>query len=132
MIGRRAVTGGIVSTGIAALIWRAAPSRADATGASSAIAKTSAGSIEGLAQDGVFAFLGVPKHACRQLSSGRWTSILGNREDMEHALNDLTGGQLLRVSGKHGDEGQHGQPLISNLHSIPFVIHSSNHCSAIV
>jgi hypothetical protein len=39
----------------------------------------------------VFALLGAAKHAARQLPSGRWTSKLGEREDIEHALHDLTG-----------------------------------------
>jgi len=39
----------------------------------------------------VFALTGAPKHAARQLSSGRWTSKLGPMEDIEHALHDLTG-----------------------------------------
>ena len=39
----------------------------------------------------LFALTGVPKHAARQLASGRWTSKLGPREDIEHALHDLTG-----------------------------------------
>jgi hypothetical protein len=34
---------------------------------------------------------GVPTHAARQLSSGRWTSKLGKREDIEHDLHDLEG-----------------------------------------
>ena len=33
----------------------------------------------------------VPLHAARQLASGRWTSKLGEREDIEHALRDLEG-----------------------------------------
>jgi hypothetical protein len=32
-----------------------------------------------------------PKHAARQLPNGRWTSKLGNLEDIEHALRDLDG-----------------------------------------
>jgi hypothetical protein len=39
----------------------------------------------------LFALAGVPKHATRQLPGGRWTSKLGLREDVEHALHDLTG-----------------------------------------
>jgi hypothetical protein len=39
----------------------------------------------------LFALLGAPKHAARQLPSGRWTSKLGVGEDIEHALHDLTG-----------------------------------------
>jgi len=39
----------------------------------------------------LFALAGVPKHAARQLPSGRWSSKLGPREDIEHALHDLTG-----------------------------------------
>jgi hypothetical protein len=34
---------------------------------------------------------GTPTHAARQLSSGRWTSKLGNWEDIEHDLEDLCG-----------------------------------------
>lgn len=34
---------------------------------------------------------GVPTHAARQLNNGRWTSKLGALEDIEHALEDLTG-----------------------------------------
>jgi hypothetical protein len=39
----------------------------------------------------LFALAGVPKHAARQLPSGRWVSKLGPSEDIEHALHDLTG-----------------------------------------
>ena len=39
----------------------------------------------------LFAQNGEPTHAARQLPSGRWTSKLGKREDIEHALHDLTG-----------------------------------------
>ena len=39
----------------------------------------------------LFALTGVPKHASRQLPSGRWVSKLGSLEDIEHALHDLTG-----------------------------------------
>jgi hypothetical protein len=39
----------------------------------------------------LFALLGEPKHAARQLPSGRWTSKLGRGEDIEHGLHDLTG-----------------------------------------
>lgn len=39
----------------------------------------------------LFALAGVPKHAARQLSSGRWVSKLGPSEDIEHGLQDLTG-----------------------------------------
>jgi hypothetical protein len=34
---------------------------------------------------------GVPLHAARQLPEGRWTSKLGELEDISHALPDLTG-----------------------------------------
>ncbi len=34
---------------------------------------------------------GFPTHAARQLGSGRWTSKLGEVEDIEHALRDLEG-----------------------------------------
>ncbi len=39
----------------------------------------------------LFALAGVPKHAARQLPSGRWVSKLGTSEDIEHELHDLTG-----------------------------------------
>jgi hypothetical protein len=39
----------------------------------------------------LFALAGVPKHAARQLPSGRWVSKLGPGEDIEHELLDLTG-----------------------------------------
>jgi len=39
----------------------------------------------------LFALNNTPKHAARQLSSGRWTSKLGPMEDIEHELHDLTG-----------------------------------------
>ena len=39
----------------------------------------------------LFALIGVPKHAARQLPSGRWISKLGPSEDIEHGLHDLTG-----------------------------------------
>jgi hypothetical protein len=35
--------------------------------------------------------LGKPTHAARQLSIGRWTSKLGESEDIEHGLRDLEG-----------------------------------------
>jgi hypothetical protein len=34
---------------------------------------------------------GKPKHAARQLANGRWTSKLGELEDIEHTLNGLDG-----------------------------------------
>ena len=39
----------------------------------------------------VFALAGVPKHATRQQSSGRWTSKIGRQQDIEHGLHDLEG-----------------------------------------
>lgn len=43
--------------------------------------------------------IGVPTHAARQLPSGRWSSKLGEMEDIEHDLRDLEGqvyGAVLR------------------------------------
>jgi hypothetical protein len=34
---------------------------------------------------------GIPTHGARQLTNGRWTSKLGVSEDIEHALEDITG-----------------------------------------
>ena len=39
----------------------------------------------------LFALGGVPTHAARQVASGRWVSKLGQSEDIEHSLHDLTG-----------------------------------------
>jgi hypothetical protein len=46
---------------------------------------------EGYEKVALFALEGAPKHAARQLDTGRWTSKLGPREDIEHELHDLTG-----------------------------------------
>jgi hypothetical protein len=45
-------------------------------------------------------FDGVPRHAARQLSNGRWTSKLGYLEDIEHILDGLVGtryGAVVRI-----------------------------------
>ncbi len=34
---------------------------------------------------------GIPKHAARQLATGRWTSKLGKMEDIQHDLRDIEG-----------------------------------------
>jgi len=39
----------------------------------------------------LYARAGVPKHAARQLPNGRWTSKLGELEDVEHTLDGLAG-----------------------------------------
>jgi len=39
----------------------------------------------------LFAKAAVPTHAARQLPSGRWTSKLGLREDIEHDLHAVSG-----------------------------------------
>ena len=36
---------------------------------------------------------GFPTHAARQRASGRWTSKLGELEDIEHGLHDLVGAE---------------------------------------
>jgi hypothetical protein len=49
---------------------------------------------------------GIPKHAARQLSTGRWTSKLGRDHDIEHELHAIEGNcygfvvRLLRRSNK--------------------------------
>lgn len=40
----------------------------------------------------IYARSGIPTHAARQLPSGRWTSKLGQAEDIEHDLPALVGG----------------------------------------
>jgi hypothetical protein len=39
----------------------------------------------------LYALDGVPKHAARQLPSGRWSSKCGELEDIEHVLDGLVG-----------------------------------------
>lgn len=47
----------------------------------------------GIEKVAVYATRGVPTHVARQLANGRWTSKLGEWEDIEHAtLRDLSGG----------------------------------------
>jgi len=45
----------------------------------------------GIEKIALFADRDGPQHAARQLPNGRWTSKLGEREDIEHALHDLEG-----------------------------------------
>jgi hypothetical protein len=45
----------------------------------------------GLEKVALYALAGVPKHAARQLPNGRWTSKLGELEDVEHTLEGLVG-----------------------------------------
>ena len=53
---------------------------------------TGAESEPGLEKIALFATdAGVPKHAARQLPTGRWTSKLGIMEDIEHELRDIEG-----------------------------------------
>jgi hypothetical protein len=39
----------------------------------------------------LYALAGLPKHAARQLPNGRWTSKLGELEDVEHLVDGLVG-----------------------------------------
>jgi hypothetical protein len=49
-------------------------------------------SIEpGFGKVALYALENVPKHAARQLPNGRWTSKLGELEDVEHVLDGLNG-----------------------------------------
>jgi hypothetical protein len=41
---------------------------------------------------------GLPQHAARQLENGRWTSKLGELEDIEHALDGLEGARYGKVA----------------------------------
>jgi hypothetical protein len=55
-------------------------------------APTSGEEIEaGFERIALFAIGDTPTHAARQLPSGRWTSKLGLREDIEHDLHALSG-----------------------------------------
>lgn len=45
----------------------------------------------------LFADDNVPEHAARQLPNGRWTSKLGELEDIEHGLHDLEGVEYGKV-----------------------------------
>jgi hypothetical protein len=52
-------------------------------------------------------------HAARQLPGGRWTSKLGNREDIEHDLNAVSGeayGTVVMVL-KRPIAGAQGEPV---------------------
>lgn len=57
------------------------------------------GGVEaGYARVAIYGFETGPTHVARQLSSGRWTSKLGDGEDIEHEIAGLTGekyGQVL-------------------------------------
>jgi hypothetical protein len=39
----------------------------------------------------LYSLAGAPKHVARQLANGRWTSKLGELEDVEHTLDGLVG-----------------------------------------
>lgn len=39
---------------------------------------------KGIEKVAIFTIAGIPKHAARQLESGRWTSKCGNAEDIQH------------------------------------------------
>jgi hypothetical protein len=53
---------------------------------------------KGFEKIALYARNGVPTHAARQLTSGRWTSKLGQLDDIEHAsLADLEGGTYGQV-----------------------------------
>jgi hypothetical protein len=41
---------------------------------------------------------GTPTHAARQLPTGQWTSKLGQLEDIQHSLHDLTGNEYGTVA----------------------------------
>ena len=55
---------------------------------------------DGYEKVAIFAQGNSPTHLARQLSSGRWTSKLGSWEDIEHALQGLSGanyGEVVKV-----------------------------------
>jgi hypothetical protein len=52
---------------------------------------------EGIQKIALFARGGTPTHAARQLANGRWTSKLGNGEDIQHELRDVEGPLYGRV-----------------------------------
>jgi hypothetical protein len=67
----------------------------------------------GFSKVALFAEGGVPMHAARQLPGGRWTSKLGNREDVEHDLNAVSGeayGTVVMVL-KRPIAGAQGEPV---------------------
>jgi hypothetical protein len=63
----------------------------DAFGTLGYVVCDDAGVEPGYEKIALFALDGVPKHASRQLQSGRWISKLGMREDIEHSLDDVAG-----------------------------------------
>lgn len=44
---------------------------------------------DGYEKVALFALNGIPTHAARQLRNGKWTSKLGDEEDIEHFLRDV-------------------------------------------
>jgi hypothetical protein len=46
----------------------------------------------------IFADADGPQHAARQLSNGRWTSKIGELEDIEHSLHALEGAEYGKVA----------------------------------
>lgn len=50
-----------------------------------------AGIERGFQKIALFARRGEPTHAAKQLPNGRWTSKLGKLEDIEHALDGVSG-----------------------------------------
>lgn len=68
----------------------------------------SSGSLEAdVEKIAIFAIMGKPTHAARQLRSGKWTSKLGREEDISHRLRALEGplyGEAtIFMSRKRGD-----------------------------
>ena len=49
------------------------------------------GFVAGMEKVAIYALDSVPKHAARQLESGKWTSKLGPYIDIEHDLNAICG-----------------------------------------
>lgn len=47
--------------------------------------------MQGMVKVALMAKAGKPTHMCRQLSNGRWTSKLGQSDDIEHELDALVG-----------------------------------------
>jgi hypothetical protein len=87
--------------------WPAAVQRAETVAAFIEAFETlgfvtcSTDSVEtGFEKVAIYALAGSPKHAARQLANGRWTSKLGELEDIEHALDSLEGdwyGQVVQI-----------------------------------
>jgi hypothetical protein len=68
---------------------------------------------DGIEKLAIFVADAVPSHVARQLSNGKWTSKMGNMEDIEHTLEGLIGGKYGYVQAIMRRSATRGQFLLS-------------------